>query len=160
MPAVEERTRAQAERTLDREYAALRPETLRALRTKLALRGLTFDETDLEAFYNQAWHGLYVRLADGETIENRAGFLVQAAFFRAIDEARSTHPGRRAEGIEPGTIGREDEVDERLDDHTRLTQFMEGMRERLQRIGGALRIRPGEARGTVLVFDLPMDRLP
>jgi signal transduction histidine kinase len=54
-------------------------------------------------------------------------------------------------GIDPARLG-----DAELADHHGL----EGMRERLQRIGGALRIRPGEARGTVLVFDLPMDRLP
>lgn len=37
---------------------------------------------------------------------------------------------------------------------------LEGMRERLARIGGSLRISPVEGRGTVLVFDLPMGSAP
>src|SRR5215210_3938038 len=67
MAPVRERSRARAEQVLDREYDTLRADTLRGLRGKLAASGgASFDDTDLEAFYNQAWHGLYLRLAEGE----------------------------------------------------------------------------------------------
>ena len=82
------RRRPTAENVLDREYAELRAPTLAALRTKLGGSGLRFDDVDLEAFYNQAWHGLYLRLAEDEPIENHGGFLVQAAYRRAIEEVR------------------------------------------------------------------------
>ena len=58
MAAVREISRDRAEQVLGREYDELRAGTLRALRGKLATRGMRFDETDLDAFYNQAWHGL------------------------------------------------------------------------------------------------------
>lgn len=52
-------------------------------------------------------------------------------------------------GIDLGRLGRDD-----LADHHGL----QGMSERLARIGGTLHIRPGEVRGTVLVFELAGDR--
>ena len=61
----------------------------RARASSPALSGRQFDDLDLEAFYNQAWHGLYLRLAEGEEIENHAGFLVHAAYCRAIEEMRA-----------------------------------------------------------------------
>ena len=131
MAIVRERSRARAEQVLDREYDQLRAGTLRALRGKLAASGANFDDTDLEAFYNQAWHGLYLRLAGGDEVDNHTGFLVNASYFRAIEELRRVHPERRADAADLAAIGTEVDVDAQLDDHTQLTQFMEGMRERL-----------------------------
>ena len=131
MGAVREISRDRAEQVLGREYDELRAGTLRALRGKLATQGMRFDETDLEAFYNQAWHGLYLRLAEGEEIGNHGGFLVQAAYCRAIEELRRAHPERRADVADLTAIGTEPDIDAQLDDHVRLTHFMEGMRDRL-----------------------------
>lgn len=131
MNPLAERRRARAEHVLASEYDDLRAGALNALRGKLAARRVRFAETDLDAFYNQAWHGLYLRLADGEQIENHAGFLVQAAFYRAIEEARRQHPDRLADAADADQLGTTQELDARLDDHTSLRQFMEGMRERL-----------------------------
>jgi DNA-directed RNA polymerase specialized sigma24 family protein len=131
MATVRERRRARAEQVLDREYDELRSGTIRALRAKLGASGASFDETDLEAFYNQAWHGLYLRLAEGEDIGNHTGFLVNASYFRAIEELRRVHPERRADAVDLAVIGTEVDVDALLDDHRQLTQFMEGMRDRL-----------------------------
>ncbi len=131
MALVRERAREQAEQVLSREYEELRSGTIRALRGKLATSGGSFDDRDLDAFYNQAWHGLYLRLAEGEVVENHAGFLVNASYFRAIEELRRVRPERRADGVDLATVGIETDVDAQLDDHVQLTQFMEGMRDRL-----------------------------
>ncbi len=131
MALVRERSRQRAEQVLGREYDELRPGTMTALRSRLAARGLRFDDTDLDAFYNQAWHGLYLRLVEGESIDNRGGFLVHAAYCRAIEELRRLHPERRADAVDLAAIGTEPDLESQLDDHVQLTQFMEGMRERL-----------------------------
>lgn len=131
MPLLERGRRERAESVIEREYDELRRPTLTALRSKLGARGIRFDDSDLEAFYNQAWHGLYLRLAEGEQIDNHGGFLVQAAFFRAIDELRRTQPERRADAADLEAAGTEPDLAAQLDDHAQLRQFMEGMRERL-----------------------------
>ena len=125
------RSQARAERVVQREYAELRAPTLRALRSRLAGQSISFDDADLDAFYNQAWHGLYEQLARGEEIENRAGFLVVASHRRAIEELRRLHPDRRADGVEPEATGQDADLAQNLDDRRRLTGLMEGMRERL-----------------------------
>lgn len=125
------RSESRAERLVQREYDELRAPTLRALRSRLAGQGITFDDADLDAFYNQAWHGLYEQLVRGEEVENRGGFLVVAAHRRAIEELRRLHPDRRADGVDPGETAQELDLTQRLDDRRRLTGVMEGMRERL-----------------------------
>jgi DNA-directed RNA polymerase specialized sigma24 family protein len=122
---------APADALLVRDYERLKPEILRTLRGKLARRGVRFDEADLEAFYNQAWHGLYARLAAGEAIANVSGLLVTIAERRAIDELRSLHPERRADAGELDVHRVEPDLAARLDDHLQLKHFVEGLRDRL-----------------------------
>ncbi len=131
MPLLAGRRRERAEHVLDREYDQLRRPTMTALRTKLGTRNVSFDDVDLEAFYNQAWHGLYLRLAEGDEIENHGGFLVHAAYCRAIEEVRRLHPERRAEGVDLAALGSDVDLPAQLDDRTQLRHFMEGMRDRL-----------------------------
>jgi DNA-directed RNA polymerase specialized sigma24 family protein len=131
MGPILERSRERAEQVLSSEYAELRHSTLYAVRGKLAARGVRFDRTDLEAFYNQAWHGLYLKLAEGEEVSSHAGFLVHAAYCRAIEETRRVNPGRRADDAEVAELGFDPELESLLDDHIQLKHFMEGMRERL-----------------------------
>ena len=134
-PRVLDRHRERAERVLEREYPKLRKTTIRGVRSRLAVRfvaaGRQFDDLDLDAFYNQAWHGLYLRLAQGEEIENHAGFLVHAAYCRAIEEIRRQQPAQFADGADLDELSVEPDYDALIDDHAKLTHFMEGMRERL-----------------------------
>ena len=125
------RRRETAEHVLDREYDELRRPTMTALRTKLGTRNISFDDVDLDAFYNQAWHGLYLRLAEGDEVENHGGFLVHAAYCRAIEEVRRLHPERRAEGVDLAALGTDVDLPAQLDDRVQLRHFMEGMRDRL-----------------------------
>ena len=125
------RSEQRAERLVQREYEELRTPTLAAVRSRLSAQGLRLDDADLDAAYNQAWHGLYEQLVRGEEVDNHGGFLVVAAHRRAIDEVRRVHPDRRAEGVDPEERAHDLDLTQRLDDRRRLLGAMEGMRERL-----------------------------
>lgn len=121
-----------ARKTLEQDYERLHQSTLNALAGKLRGQGVHFDRADLDAFYNQAWHALYAKLAAGDTIENTGAFLTQVAYFRAIDEYRKLHPGKRAEVEDVADLGGlEVDVDAQLDDAQQLREFLEGLKSRL-----------------------------
>ncbi|WP_028057772.1 sigma-70 family RNA polymerase sigma factor [Candidatus Solirubrobacter pratensis] len=121
----------QADSVLARDYERLKPDILRTVRGKLASSGVRFDDADLDAFYNQAWHGVYAKLAEGERVENVNGLLVTIAQRRALDEFRALRLERRADS--DALDGRRVDLDlaAQVDDHIRLRRFAEGMRERL-----------------------------
>jgi DNA-directed RNA polymerase specialized sigma24 family protein len=79
----------QADTVLARDYERLKPDILRTVRGKLASSCVRFDDLDLDAFYNQAWHGVHTKLAEGERVENVSGLLVTIAQRRALDEFRA-----------------------------------------------------------------------
>jgi DNA-directed RNA polymerase specialized sigma24 family protein len=120
--------RAAAEAEIERDYALLEAEILQTVRGKLAAHGAPIDDHALDASYNQAWHALYAARVSGEEIENRAGFLVQVTYRRALDERRaSRHDGvadSADEAVDPDLAGQ-------LDDSLRVRALMQGMRERL-----------------------------
>ena len=53
-PLLRDRSQAQAERVMEREYEQLRRPTVAAVRARLAGQRIRFDDADLDAFYNQA----------------------------------------------------------------------------------------------------------
>jgi DNA-directed RNA polymerase specialized sigma24 family protein len=119
------------------QYELLRSEVIGNVRLKLAARGMRFPELDLEAWYNAAWHGLYVLMAErGERIENPGGWLVVTMERRAIDEVRHTKPDKVAT-VPEGSQLVEGSVDvdfaERLDDLDRLRRWRSAARLRLTR---------------------------
>ncbi|HWK28705.1 MAG TPA: sigma-70 family RNA polymerase sigma factor [Solirubrobacter sp.] len=122
---------ASAEILVERDYERLKPSVLRTLRYRLRARGLHLDETDLDAFYNQAWHGLYVRLAAGEEVASPQGLLITIAERRAIDEARALHLDRRGRDHDLAELATEPDLEAGLDDRVRFRQFTQGLRERL-----------------------------
>ncbi|MDW5598565.1 hypothetical protein VSS74_29660, partial [Conexibacter stalactiti] len=129
----ERRARAAADALLARDYDELRGEIVRTVAGKLAAAGVRLPDADLDAAYNQAWHGLHTKLVAGETVENHKGLLVAIAHRRALDEHRAHHPGRHAGEEQLEALATEDEVEARLDDVTQLRQFVAGLRERLDR---------------------------
>ena len=100
-PQLRDKSASNAERVLQSEYEQLRRPTVTALRSRLAAQRIRFDDADLDAFYNQAWHGLYDQLVRGEQVDNHAGFLVQVAYRRSIDELRRQHPDQIADDVDP-----------------------------------------------------------
>ncbi|MBB4663763.1 sigma-70 family RNA polymerase sigma factor [Conexibacter arvalis] len=125
--------RTAADALLEREYAELKPEIVATVAAKLAAANVRLDAADLDAAYNQAWHALHTKLADGEAVDNHKGLLVSIAHRRALDEHRAIHPSRRADPEQLDELSGEPDVDQRLDDEMRLRQFIAGLRERLDR---------------------------
>ena len=123
--------RRRADELLTRDYESLRREVLAGVRGQLARRGVRVDDADLDAFYNQAWQGLYDQLLAGREVRNAAGFLVVVCVRRAVDELRKAHLDRRAAQEDVGELGRDEDHAARIDDATKLRQFVEGLRDRL-----------------------------
>ncbi|MFA4927282.1 MAG: sigma-70 family RNA polymerase sigma factor, partial [Patulibacter sp.] len=131
-PGSGRRAGLRARKALEQDYERLHQTTLNALSGKLRGQNVHFDRADLDAFYNQAWHALYAKLAAGDTIENTGAFLTQVAYFRAIDEYRKLHPDKRADVEDVGDLGSlEPDVDAQLDDAQQLREFLEGLKSRL-----------------------------
>jgi DNA-directed RNA polymerase specialized sigma24 family protein len=127
------RRRAAADALLAREYDELKPEIVGTVAGKLAASGVRLPDPDLDAAYNQAWHAVHTKLAEGEQVDNPKGLLVAVAHRRALDEHRAHHPSRFAGEERIDELAAESDVDQRLDDTTRLRQFVSGLRERLDR---------------------------
>ncbi len=124
---------SQADSVLARDYERLKPDILRTVRGKLAAGGVRFDDSDLDGFYNQAWHGVHTKLAEGERVENVNGLLVTITQRRALDEFRALRVESRADIEALQAQGIELDLAARVDDQVRLKHFIEGMRERLNR---------------------------
>jgi RNA polymerase sigma factor (sigma-70 family) len=120
-----------AEVQVERDYERLKSGVLRSVARRLTARGLHVDDADLDAFYNQAWHGLYARLAAGEEVESPRALLITIAERRAIDEARALQLERRVPVEDVDDRGVELDIPARLDDRLRLRQFTQGLRDRL-----------------------------
>jgi DNA-directed RNA polymerase specialized sigma24 family protein len=123
--------RHRADDLLAREYEVLRRDVLASVRGQLARRNVLMDDADLDAFYNQAWQGLYDQLIAGREVRNPAGFLVVVCVRRAVDELRRSSPARRAGEEDVADVGREEDHAARMDDRMKLRQFVEGLRDRL-----------------------------
>ena len=121
----------QADTVLARDYERLKPDILRTVRGKLASSGVRFDDLDLDAFYNQAWHGVHTKLAEGERIENVSGLLVTIAQRRALDEFRALKMESRVDADLLDGQRVDLDLAAAVDDHMRLRYFIEGMREKL-----------------------------
>ena len=121
----------QADTVLARDYERLKPDILRTVRGKLASSGVRFDDLDLDAFYNQAWHGVHTKLAEGERIENVSGLLVTIAQRRALDEFRALRMESRVDADLLDGQRVDLDLAAAVDDHMRLRYFIEGMREKL-----------------------------
>jgi RNA polymerase sigma factor (sigma-70 family) len=122
--------RYRAERLLREEFQGLRTKVLATVRSRLATQGALVDLADLEACYAQAWQGLYAAVLAGQEIANPTGWLVLVTFRRAIEDQRSSHYERRAD-IAADDQSLEPDLASQMDDHRRLRQVFEALRERL-----------------------------
>lgn len=120
-----------ADAVIGAEYEAFKDEVTRTVAGKLAASKIRFAELDMDGFYNQAWYGLYTKLQDGQTIDNRKGLLVQMTYRRAIDEYRTLHPDRHADPVVIETVGVDQPIEETLDQQREFGQFVEAMRSSL-----------------------------
>src|ERR1700685_4238070 len=81
--------RCRAERRLRQDFEGLRGEVVATVRGRLRARGVSLDESDLDACYAQAWQGLYAAVVDGGGIASLSGGLVRVTFRRAPADHRS-----------------------------------------------------------------------
>jgi DNA-directed RNA polymerase specialized sigma24 family protein len=130
--------RRRADEVLNRDYVALRATVLRTVAGWLRRNSIFFDDADLEAHYNTAWQGYYNELLAGRTVEKPEAFLITIVRRRAIDDARRLQSRGRAvtyevTADEVAAVGADTDVAARLDDHTKLKHFMEGLKDRLGR---------------------------
>jgi RNA polymerase sigma factor (sigma-70 family) len=125
--------RYRAERLLRREYYLYRPRVLAAVRSRLRARKIVLDSSDLEECYTQAWHGLYITLLRGETVNNLIAWLTIVCFRRAIDEHRSQAREQLVPNASLDTASSHNEPDlaAALDDRTRLRHTFEAFRKDL-----------------------------
>src|SRR4051794_24605660 len=105
---------------IESEYDLYKDQVLKAVASKLSAQKISFPAIDLEAFYNQAWHTVYMKLADGEEVENRRGVLVTIAYRRAVDDFRAQHPDRFTEVDSLDLLSTETDLDAALDDRAKL----------------------------------------
>jgi RNA polymerase sigma factor (sigma-70 family) len=121
-----------AERAVRGGYERLKPSVLATLERKLRNVGLRVERGDLEDFYNLAWHALYERLRDGASVSNPAGFIVEIAYRRAIDDHRRSQLVPTSAAVAPERAA-EPDLAARMDDSARLAQLFGDLRNRLDR---------------------------
>jgi DNA-directed RNA polymerase specialized sigma24 family protein len=131
MGLLAERNIRKAHEVIARDYAALKGEVLRSVRTGLRNMRVPFNEHDLDAAYNNAWHTLYSRLATGDDFDKPGGFLVEVTKRRVIDEARRARHGLRADAVDIGERGYEHDYVSLIDNRRLIREFTEGLREKL-----------------------------
>jgi DNA-directed RNA polymerase specialized sigma24 family protein len=125
------RRNADPDDVIESEYELYKEEVLRSLRGKLASQKIRYAALDLDGFYNQAWHTVYMMLAEGEEVDNRRGMLVTVAYRRAVDEFRAMHPDRQADVDALDVLSSETDLDAALDDRAKLHQFIQSLRGQL-----------------------------
>jgi RNA polymerase sigma factor (sigma-70 family) len=130
--------RYRADKLLRREFEATRAPVLAVVRRRLRSAGVKLDDSDLEACYAQAWHGLYMTMLAGEVeIANTAGWLTLVTYRRALDEHRAhtracgSGGHQLGEGASAYEADRAHDPADALEQRARLRQLLEGLRGRL-----------------------------
>jgi DNA-directed RNA polymerase specialized sigma24 family protein len=122
--------RQQAEAVANANYEALKQVVLRSVRSRLFARSVRLDQIDLEAAYNQAWHGVCQTIAQNRRVENLAGLLVDITCKRAIDIYRQRNEAMHADAdVENHAV--EVDLAERVDDQNKIERLLERLKDRL-----------------------------
>ena len=122
--------RQQAEAVANANYEALKEVVLRSVGSRLFARSVRLDRIDLEAAYNQAWHGVCQAIAQSRRVENLAGLLVDITCKRAIDIYRQRNEAMHADAdVESHAV--EVDLAERVDDQNKIERLLERLKDRL-----------------------------
>jgi DNA-directed RNA polymerase specialized sigma24 family protein len=122
--------RQQAEAVANANYEALKEVVLRSVGSRLFARSVRLDRIDLEAAYNQAWHGVCQTIAQSRRVENLAGLLVDITCKRAIDIYRQRNEAMHADAdVETHAV--EVDLAERVDDQNKIERLLERLKDRL-----------------------------
>ncbi len=111
-------------------YEALKEVVLRSVGSRMFARSVRLDRIDLEAAYNQAWHGVCQAIAQSRRVENLAGLLVDITSKRAIDIYRQRNEAMHADAdVESHAV--EVDLAERVDDQHKIERLIERLKDRL-----------------------------
>jgi DNA-directed RNA polymerase specialized sigma24 family protein len=122
--------RQQAEAVANANYEALKEVVLRSVSSRLFARSVRLDRIDLEAAYNQAWHGVCQAIAQSRRVENLAGLLVDITSKRAIDIYRQRNEAMHTDA-EVETYAVEVDLAERVDDQHKIERLLKRLEDRL-----------------------------
>jgi DNA-directed RNA polymerase specialized sigma24 family protein len=124
--------RQQAEAVANANYEGLKEVVLRSVMSRLFARSVRLDRIDLEAAYNQAWHGVCQAIAQGRRVENLAGLLVDITCKRAIDIYRQRNEAMHADAdVDVETHAVEVDLAEQVDDQHKIERLLERLKDRL-----------------------------
>lgn len=122
--------RKQAEAVANANLRTLERPVLRAVENRLRSENITLADPDLQAAYNQAWHGVYQTIAQGRQVENLTGLLIDITYKRSVDIYRQRHEAMHGEAdLENHAV--DVDLAERLDDQRKLERLIERLKDRL-----------------------------
>ncbi len=120
----------QAEAVANANLRTLERPVMRAVENRLRSENITLADPDLQAAYNQAWHGVYQAIAQGRRVENLTGLLIDITYKRSVDIYRQRHEAMHGEAdLENHAV--DVDLAERLDDQRKLERLIERLKDRL-----------------------------
>jgi DNA-directed RNA polymerase specialized sigma24 family protein len=103
---------------------------VRAVKGRLFRENVWLAAPDIEAAYNQAWHGVYEAMTAGREVKNLTGLLIAITYMRSIDIYRQRHEAQQAdESLEQQTV--EIDLAEHVDDQQTINGLLARLSERL-----------------------------
>ncbi len=120
----------QAQEVVGANLHALEKPVLRAVKGRLVRENIGLPEPDLEAAYNQAWHGVYETIAQGRQVDNLTGLLIDITYKRSVDIYRQRHEAMHSDAVLDDHAADVD-LAEQIDDQRKIDRLMERLIERL-----------------------------
>ena len=121
----------EADEVVSAAYEPMKAEILRAVAGRLRAEGMTeLGEHDLEAAYNEAWHGVVQHIIGGRPVTSLSGLLFTICHRRALDGLRRSDQRGRVDLDVAHQPARTDLV-EHLDDRAKLARLFGGLKQRL-----------------------------
>lgn len=94
------------------EYRRLQSELVPLVAGRLDATDIHFSVREIDRFYNQAWHALLASLHVKAAVPDRATFLAETTFRRAVDAFRVTNPDRNIDADVLEALGIQDPIAE------------------------------------------------
>lgn len=120
-----------ARKVVEANLHELEKPVLRAVKHRLVGGNIGLPEPDLEAAYNQAWHGVYQAIAQGREVNNLTGLLIDITYKRSVDIYRQRREAMHAADAELEDHTVEVDLTEQLDDQRKIDGLIERLVERL-----------------------------
>lgn len=120
----------QAKAIVEDNLFALLDDVVGVTESRLSGRHIDLDRKEVEEAYNQAWQGVYEKIAKGEEVKNLTGLLVDITYKRSLDIYRQRREAMHTdESLEnhPAT----GDMAEHADDRDQLAGLFDRLKDRL-----------------------------